>query len=371
MSHEDPGVQEREAGLPAPEELIPLTQTLIPPDLALAFKIIIEPDSDVPRFCDSSENMIAPPCPQAKILQSIKINGTHLLSPMQQNLGFSLLSDPASLPPINFFDCGLSGKALKLDANLWGSGAADQQQNRACMGYNDAHIAGFVSIDTKADNGMNGGADSSEGGSSKKLRKRLDTDFEDVESSVGLENSNEESAAARTLKRPRLVWTPQLHKRFVEAVAQLGIKNAVPKTIMQLMNVDGLTRENVASHLQKYRLYLKRMQGLSSDGPSVSDHLFASTPLLHSLSGSSHFLSGHGEDLVPFLMPVPMGSFGPTHMQAEKLSTPLSSMELNMYNSLIQPFPCQRMNQEYLFDGHAHPGSPKRQVLTLFPQNDT
>ena len=39
--------------------------------------------------------------------------------------------------------------------------------------------------------------------------------------------------------------------------------NAVPKTIMQLMNVEGLTRENVASHLQKYRLYLKRLQGCS------------------------------------------------------------------------------------------------------------
>jgi SHAQKYF class myb-like DNA-binding protein len=34
-------------------------------------------------------------------------------------------------------------------------------------------------------------------------------------------------------KRPRLVWTPQLHKRFVDAVSHLGIKCAVPKTIMQ------------------------------------------------------------------------------------------------------------------------------------------
>ncbi|KAL4271904.1 hypothetical protein GQ457_13G020270 [Hibiscus cannabinus] len=32
---------------------------------------------------------------------------------------------------------------------------------------------------------------------------------------------------------------------------------------MQLMSVDGLTTENVATHLHKYRLYLKRMQGLS------------------------------------------------------------------------------------------------------------
>lgn len=84
-------------------------------------------------------------------------------------------------------------------------------------------------------------------------------------------------------KRPRLVWTPQLHKRFVDVVAHLGMKNAVPKTIMQLMNVEGLTRENVASHLQKYRLYVKRMQGLSDEGPSPSDHIFASTPVPQSL----------------------------------------------------------------------------------------
>ncbi|KAG6527431.1 transcription factor PCL1-like [Zingiber officinale] len=80
----------------------------------------------------------------------------------------------------------------------------------------------------------------------------------------------------RTLKRPRLVWTPQLHKRFVDAVAHLGIANAVPKTIMQIMGVEGLTRENVASHLQKYRLYLKRvkMQGLAAASPSASPHPF-------------------------------------------------------------------------------------------------
>ncbi|KAK1295130.1 Two-component response regulator ARR1 [Acorus calamus] len=107
---------------------------------------------------------------------------------------------------------------------------------------------------------------------------------------------------ARTLKRPRLVWTPQLHKRFVDAVAHLGIKNAVPKTIMQLMSVDGLTRENVASHLQKYRLYLKRMQGLSPSSAAVggggggpvsaadmaTEHLFASAPLPHQFMPYGH-----------------------------------------------------------------------------------
>ncbi|KAI5390460.1 hypothetical protein KIW84_075681 [Lathyrus oleraceus] len=64
---------------------------------------------------------------------------------------------------------------------------------------------------------------------------------------------------------------------------------------MQLMNVEGLTRENVASHLQKYRLYLKRMQGLSNDAPSSSDHLFASTPVPQSLHESASAVNSHSQ----------------------------------------------------------------------------
>ncbi|CBI32815.3 unnamed protein product, partial [Vitis vinifera] len=50
---------------------------------------------------------------------------------------------------------------------------------------------------------------------------------------------------------------------------------------MQLMSVDGLTRENVASHLQKYRLYLKRMQGLSAGGGgrASSEHFLPFVPV--------------------------------------------------------------------------------------------
>ena len=105
------------------------------------------------------------------------------------------------------------------------------------------------------------------------------------------------------------MWTPQLHKRFVDVVAHLGIKNAVPKTIMQLMNVEGLTRENVASHLQKYRLYLKRIQGLTTeeDPYSSSDQLFSSTPV-----PPQSFQDGGGSNgklgvpvPVPSMVPIP------------------------------------------------------------------
>ena len=78
-------------------------------------------------------------------------------------------------------------------------------------------------------------------------------------------------SSSKQPKKPRLVWTPELHMRFMNAVNHLGIKNAVPKTILQLMNVEGMTRENVASHLQKYRLYLKRLAGIPPSAPLPTD----------------------------------------------------------------------------------------------------
>eukprot|EP00884_Botryococcus_braunii_P014190 jgi/Botrbrau1/22772/Bobra.0132s0102.1 len=62
------------------------------------------------------------------------------------------------------------------------------------------------------------------------------------------------------VQRARMVWTSELHQKFLDAVLKIGVDQAVPKKIMQAMGVDYLTRENVASHLQKYRLQLKREQ---------------------------------------------------------------------------------------------------------------
>lgn len=45
-------------------------------------------------------------------------------------------------------------------------------------------------------------------------------------------------------------WTPELHKKFVHAVEQLGVDQAIPSRILELMKTEGLTRHNVASHLQ-------------------------------------------------------------------------------------------------------------------------
>ncbi|KAK2374754.1 hypothetical protein P8452_47280 [Trifolium repens] len=58
-------------------------------------------------------------------------------------------------------------------------------------------------------------------------------------------------------KKTRLSWTLDLHQKFLSAVNHLGINNAVPKKVLKIMDCPGLTLGHVASHLQKYRKYLK------------------------------------------------------------------------------------------------------------------
>ncbi|EOY00783.1 Two-component sensor histidine kinase bacteria, putative isoform 3 [Theobroma cacao] len=55
-------------------------------------------------------------------------------------------------------------------------------------------------------------------------------------------------------KKARVVWTVDLHQKFVKAVNQIGFDKVGPKKILDLMNVPWLTRENVASHLQNVDL---------------------------------------------------------------------------------------------------------------------
>lgn len=60
-------------------------------------------------------------------------------------------------------------------------------------------------------------------------------------------------------RKVKVDWRPELHKRFVKAVEKLGVDKAVPSKILELMATDGLTRHNIASHLQKYRAHRKHL----------------------------------------------------------------------------------------------------------------
>ncbi|KAL3579920.1 hypothetical protein D5086_017755 [Populus alba] len=216
INGDDERVAVWEIGLPTPDDLTPLSQTLIPPELASAFSIFPEPHRtplDVSRASQTT------------------------LSNLRGQLN--------ALSSINF-----------------------KSFNETTGQTHDPIV---VDLDDKT-----GAVDRDGSGSEARKLRRVDSEEED--SALRAENSAEDpsSAAARTLKRPRLVWTPQLHK----------------------------------SHLQKYRLYLKRMQGLSSEGPSASDQLFASTPLPQSFPESSGGGGGGGNG--NFGIPIPMPYHHPT-----------------------------------------------------------
>lgn len=64
---------------------------------------------------------------------------------------------------------------------------------------------------------------------------------------------------SQTHRKARRCWSPDLHRRFVNALHMLGGSQvATPKQIRELMKVDGLTNDEVKSHLQKYRLHTRR-----------------------------------------------------------------------------------------------------------------
>lgn len=67
------------------------------------------------------------------------------------------------------------------------------------------------------------------------------------------------TTSSQTHRKTRRCWSPDLHRRFVNALQMLGGSQvATPKQIRELMKVDGLTNDEVKSHLQKYRLHTRR-----------------------------------------------------------------------------------------------------------------
>ncbi|KAB5513853.1 hypothetical protein DKX38_027759 [Salix brachista] len=95
-------------------------------------------------------------------------------------------------------------------------------------------------------------------------KKRKDQNGDEDEDPDEDEHENEDPT---TQKKPRVVWSVELHRKFVAAVNILGIDKAVPKKILDLMNAEKLTREN------KYRLYLKRISTVANQQANLIKYI--------------------------------------------------------------------------------------------------
>ncbi|KAG9389654.1 Myb-like DNA-binding domain [Carpediemonas membranifera] len=70
-------------------------------------------------------------------------------------------------------------------------------------------------------------------------------------------------AMTTAMYKRRVTWTPELEERFSRVVIKHGVKSATPRLILNEMAVEGLTRENVASHLQKFRKRVIKAFGIT------------------------------------------------------------------------------------------------------------
>ncbi|CAN6825244.1 unnamed protein product [Brassica oleracea] len=77
-------------------------------------------------------------------------------------------------------------------------------------------------------------------------------------------------------KEQRRRWSQDLHRRFVDALRRIGGSQvATPKQIRDEMKVDGLTNDEVKSHLQKYRMHIRKHPLSSSDQPRETQSLIS------------------------------------------------------------------------------------------------
>ncbi|KAG7649029.1 Signal transduction response regulator receiver domain [Arabidopsis thaliana x Arabidopsis arenosa] len=93
----------------------------------------------------------------------------------------------------------------------------------------------------------------------------LDRDhFDSITINGGNGIQNMEKKQGKKPRKPRMTWTEELHQKFLEAIEIIGgIEKANPKVLvecLQEMRIEGITRSNVASHLQKHRINLEENQ---------------------------------------------------------------------------------------------------------------
>ncbi|KAL1553757.1 two-component response regulator ARR12-like [Salvia divinorum] len=176
-------------------------------------------------------------------------------------------------------------------------------------------------------------------------RKRKDDEDE-------FDSNDDEDEDNGAHKKPRVTWTIQLHTQFLQSINQLGIERAVPKKILETMNVEGLTRENVASHLQKYRLYLKKINKAATQQASMDTALGVTDPgfmNMGSLDGFGDFRTSSGARPTNVaLSPCTGGKFG-------RLNSPGN---VNIHNltpsTLVQPSQAQNMSNSTNSVGKMH-----------------
>ncbi|KAF8112636.1 hypothetical protein N665_0063s0119 [Sinapis alba] len=88
-----------------------------------------------------------------------------------------------------------------------------------------------------------------------------DTDgSKEIQKTNSTSKTDDGSSGAKATKKSKIMWTSSLEDHFCKAIQHIGVHKVTPKKILEFMNLNYLTREHVASKLQKYRKFLKKVK---------------------------------------------------------------------------------------------------------------
>ncbi|KAL1210392.1 Two-component response regulator ARR10 [Cardamine amara subsp. amara] len=214
----------------------------------------------------------------------------------------------------------------------------------------------------------------------KANRKRKDQFEEEEEEERG--NENDDPTAQ---KKPRVLWTRELHNKFLVAVDHLGVEKAVPKKILDLMNVDKLTRENVASHLQKFRLALKKITyeaNQQANRAAIDSHLMQMSSLkglgssFHHHQRPIHVGSGqfHGGGATMMRHYPSNTTLGRLNSLSGGMFQPVSSSFPRNHNdvggNILQGMPLPPLDELHINNNKTFPNfTPQQSSLMVAPNN--
>ncbi|KAF7805971.1 Transcription activator GLK1 [Senna tora] len=149
---------------------------------------------------------------------------------------------------------------LEMDPEILAEFSAGETMNSSLASLDNQNISDKATNKEEYENKVCSDSGSGSGSGISDSNSGGGGDGEEILKQASNNSKAKKSKASQGKRKVKKVdWTPELHRRFVQAVEQLGVDKAVPSKILEIMGIACLTRHNIASHLQKYRSHRKHL----------------------------------------------------------------------------------------------------------------
>jgi SHAQKYF class myb-like DNA-binding protein len=209
---------------------------------------------------------------------SITIPPPYQLPLLQASHAHTVLSPPPTGPVVPNQSHHRRGKESAASS----SSGRPQRNKRSAAVLSSEDINGGYASSTGSTSGGRAGGGSTK--SRRKSAKGASNDREGVGGSTSNNNQGKDGTSATASGEKgkkddgrwskRFTWPDDLHRDFVSAIFDVGLKHSSPSSVMEQMPAhEAITTERIKSHLQKYRLHRQKSKKefMSSYETSIAD----------------------------------------------------------------------------------------------------